>query len=69
MALSRKLLTNLAERYNRLRPAPDHPEFELWTKMVAATVTAIEAEIPSFNRDRFYDAATGAKGRPAPARN
>jgi hypothetical protein len=69
MALSRKLLTSLAERYSRLRPTPDQPEFELWTKMVAATVTAIEAEIPSFNRDRFFDAATGAKGRPSPGRN
>jgi hypothetical protein len=69
MALSRRFFSNLAERYNRLRPAPDTPEYELWTLMVAATVTVIEGERASFDRDRFFDAAAGVKRSRTPARN
>jgi hypothetical protein len=61
--MPRRFFTSLAARFDRLRPAPDSPEFELWTKMVAGTVTTIEGEWQSFNRDRFLDEATGNKRR------
>jgi hypothetical protein len=68
MTLPRRFFTSLADRYDKLRPEPDTPEFELWTLMVAATVTTIRGEWQSFSQDRFLDAATGAKRRTA-ARN
>lgn len=68
MTLPRRFFTNLADRYDKIRPAPDTPEYELWTRMVAATVTTIEGEWQSFRRDRFLDAATGATARRVPVK-
>ena len=61
MTMPRRFFTSLADRYNKLRPEPDTPEYELWTKMVAGTVTVIEAEWQSFKRDRFFDGVAGRK--------
>jgi hypothetical protein len=63
MTMPRRFFTSLADRYDKLRPAPDTPEYELWIAMVAGTVTTIQGEWQSFNRDRFLDAATGNKAR------
>jgi hypothetical protein len=69
MTLPRRFFTSLADRYDKMRPAAGTPEYELWTRMVAATVTTIEGEWQSFRRDRFLDAATGAKSGRSPVRN
>ncbi len=61
MTMPRRFFTSLADRYGRLRPEPDTPEYELWSQMVAATVTTIEGEWQSFRRDRFFDGVTGKK--------
>jgi len=63
MTMPRRFFTSLAARYDRLRPPPDTPEYELWIAMVAGTVTTIQGEWQSFNRDRFLDEATGNKKR------
>ena len=63
MTMPRRFFTSLADRYNKLRPEPDTPEYELWTKMVAGTVTVIEGEWQSFRRDRFFDGVAGRKGK------
>jgi len=61
MTMPRRFFTSLATRYDKLRPAPDTPEYELWTMMVAATITTIEGEWQSFRRDRFLEGATATK--------
>ena len=61
MTMPRRFFTSLADRYHKLRPEPDTPEYELWTKMVAGTVTVIEGEWQSFRRDRFFDGVAGKK--------
>lgn len=63
MTMPRRFFTSLADRYGRLRPEPGTPEHELWTQMVAATVTTIEGEWQSFRRDRFFDGVAGKKGK------
>jgi hypothetical protein len=61
MTMPRRFFTSLAARYDKLRPPVDTPEYELWIAMVAGTVTTIQGEWQSFNRDRFLDEATGSK--------
>ena len=65
MTMPRRFFTSLADRYGKLRPAPDTPEHELWTQMVAATVTTIEGEWQSFRRDRFFEGVAGKKANKA----
>jgi hypothetical protein len=59
--MPRRFFTSLAAKYDKLRPPANTPEYDLWIAMVAGTVTTIQGEWQSFNRDRFFDEATGNK--------